>query len=91
MCPHIPESLAHLTLGGGYIMTTTKPGAYTWTRKTYAAHAALICALTEDGKWQTITVQDLVTALGDMYQIDNPRFDRERFNKASMKESQHGS
>ena len=67
-------------------MSTVKPSAYTWTRKTYAAHAALICALTEDGKWATITVQDLVTALGDMYKIDNPRFDRERFNKAAMKE-----
>ena len=71
-------------------MATVKAGAYTWTRKTYQAHADLICTLTEHGKWATITVADLILALGDMYQIDNPRFDRERFNKASMKESQHG-
>ena len=73
-------------------MTTIKPAAYTWTRKTYQAHADLIGSLitkninTGDGAWQTITVQDLVTALGDMYAIDNPRFDRERFNLACMKE-----
>ena len=72
-------------------MAAIKPAAYTWTRKTYTAHAALICTLTEDGKWATITALDLVTALGDMYQIDNPRFDRERFNKACMKGGLNGN
>ena len=71
-------------------MTTTKPGAYTWTRKTYQAHADVVASLIRKNvigeQWQTITVADLVTALGDMYAIDNPRFDRERFNKACMKE-----
>ena len=72
-------------------MTTVKAAAYTWTRKTYTAHANLICTLTEDGKWYTITVDDLVAALGDMYAIDNPRFDRERFNKACMDNVQEAS
>ena len=67
-------------------MSAVKPGAYTWTRKTYQAHADLICTLSEHGKWATITVADLILALGDMYKTDNPRFDRERFNKAAMKE-----
>ena len=71
-------------------MATVKPAAYTWTRKTYQAHAGLKSVLAEQGKWATITVADLILALGDMYKIDNPRFDRERFNKAAMKESQHG-
>ena len=71
-------------------MTTTKPGAYTWTRKTYQAHANLISGLIQENiigeQWQTITVENLGKALGDMYQIDNPRFDRERFKAACMKE-----
>ena len=71
-------------------MSTVKPAAYTWTRKTYQAHADLICRLTEHGKWHTIPVEQLIQALGDMYLTDNPRFDRERFNKAAMKEKHNG-
>ena len=75
-------------------MTTVKAGAYTWTRKTYAAHAALIAGLVKRNiigePWQTITVADLVKALGDMYQIDNPRFDRDRFYSACLKEKDNG-
>ena len=71
-------------------MATVKAGAYTWTRKTYQAHASLIASLIRENiigeQWQTITVENLVKALGDMYQIDNPRFNRERFQKACMKE-----
>ena len=71
-------------------MATVKAAAYTWTRKTYQAHANLIAGLIRKNiigeNWQTIIVTDLVTALGDMYQIDNPRFDRGRFNKACMKD-----
>ena len=76
-------------------MATVKAAAYTWTRKTYQAHASLIAGLIRKNiigeNWQTITVEDLVTALGDMYQIDNPRFDRGRFNKACMTERQNDS
>jgi hypothetical protein len=75
-------------------MTTTKPGAYTWTRKTYQSHADVVASLIRKNvigeQWQTITVEDLVKALGDMYQIDNPRFDRERFDKACMKGGLNG-
>jgi hypothetical protein len=71
-------------------MITVKAMAYTWTRKTYTAHANIVNELASGGKWETITVQDLVKALGDMYQIDNPRFDRERFNLACMKERHNG-
>ena len=63
-------------------MATVKPEAYTWTRKTYQAHADVVKEL-----FKTVDVVgfwEVVKALGDMYIVDNPRFDRERFQKACI-------
>ena len=59
-----------------------RPQAYRWSRATYAMVAAAIAELYRDT--DSPTIWDTMAKFATAFQVDNPRFDNDRFRKASL-------
>jgi hypothetical protein len=56
------------------------------TKKDYEKAAALCRRLSSNPEVQSIVVVEVMAVLADLFASDNPRFDRDKFTAACMKE-----
>ena len=64
------------------MINNVKPQAYRWSRATYVMVASTIAELYRDTDCPTIW--DMMGKFQAAFQVDNPRFDSDRFRKAAL-------
>ena len=64
------------------MIDNVKPQAYRWSRATYVMVASTIAELYRDTDCPTIW--DMMAKFATAFQVDNPRFDSDRFRKAAL-------
>ena len=64
------------------MINNVRPQAYRWSRATYVMVASTIAELYRDTDCPTI--YDAIAKFSAAFEVDNPRFNGERFDKAAL-------